>query len=398
MVNKQFYLVRHLTGMSAALTLALMTGCASAPEQPQAEPEPTPSTAPTEPAQPESAQPEPAQSEPAREVELKPDYPQSYTVVKGDTLWDISSKFLHDPWMWPQLWQVNPQIENPHLIYPGDVLTLYFIDGKPVLRVERPGAPDAPAETHGKTYPTVKLQPKVRVRSLEDAVPTISLDDIGTFLTRPRVLSEGELEMQPYVVAHTENRLASGAGYNLYARGIKEDEVYPEYVLVRAGDEYVDPDTGEVLGYEAFYLGEARTQVFGDPTKLYVTEANREILRGDRLMPKGDDRLHFSYMPRPPENEVRGKIISVLDGVAQIGQFQVVVLNLGRQEDMAPGHVLSVLQSGTTVSDTIADEEVRLPDEKAGSVMVFRVFERVSYALVMRATKAIHLHDAVVTP
>jgi hypothetical protein len=233
---------------------------------------------------------------------------------------------------------------------------------------------------------------------LDEAVPTIPLDVIRNFLSRPRVVSEGDLELLPYVVANTDDRLTAGSGYNIYARGIKKDNVFPEYDLVRAGEEYVDPKTDEVLGYEAVYLGEARLTSYGDPSTLYVNAAKREILRGDRLMPKGDDRLQFSYMPRPPKNEVTGSIISVIDGVAQVGQYQVVVLNLGRQEDIEPGNVLAVMQSGIEVKDEIKGGEVTLPNVRAGTIMVFRVFERVSYALVMKATKSIHIHDTVTNP
>lgn len=387
MVNRKFHLALPYAGLPVALMLALVAGCASTPT-----PDEPAVTVVDEPAPVVEVQPEP---KPEPVIQLRPDYPQTYTVVKGDTLWDISSRFLKDPWVWPELWQVNPQIANPHLIYPGDVLTLYFIDGRPMLRVDRPGMPD---ETRGKTYPTVKLSPQVRELSLDEAVPTIPLDAIRSFLSRPRVVSEGELEKQPYVVAQTEDRLASGAGYSFYARGIKEEEAVPEYVLVRAGQKYVDPDTDEVLGYEALYLGEAQMTRYGDPSKLYVTESNREILRGDRLMPREDERLQYHYLPRSPEGEVNGKIIAVMDGVAQIGQYQVVVLNLGRQENMEPGHVLSAMQSGVMVEDTVAGGQVKLPDEKAGTVMVFRVFDRVSYALVMRATKALHLYDIVTNP
>ena len=393
MVNKQFHFARTFTGLSAVLALALAGGCASTPDEP---PAPVPVEEPVA-----VAQPQP-QAEPETAIELRPDYPETYTVVKGDTLWDISSSFLKDPWMWPELWQVNPQIANPHLIYPGDVLTIYFIDGKPMLRVDRQGivseVPGIPLEVSGKDYPTVKLEPRVRELGLDEAVPTIPLDAIRSFLIRPRVLNEGELEKQPYVVANSEERLLSGAGHSFYARGIKEEEAVPSYSLVRAGEKYVDPDSGEVLGYEALYLGEAQMTRYGDPAKLYATETKREILRGDRLMPSEDERLQYHYLPRPPEGEVSGKIIAAMDSVSQIGQYQVVVLNLGREDDMQPGHVLAAMQAGKTVKDSVAGGSVKLPDEKAGIVMVFRVFDRVSYALVMRATSALHLHDTVTNP
>lgn len=405
MVNKQLHLAHRLAALSTALLLALLGGCASAPEQPEPEPvvdEPAPMV---------QAEPEPepvAVTTPV--VELRQDHPETYTVVKGDTLWDISSKFLKDPWMWPELWQVNPQIENPHLIYPGDVLTIYFIDGRPMMRVDRggtiiehegrmpPAEPGIPREVSGTNYPTLKLKPRVREQSLDEAIPTIPLDAIRSFLTRPRIVREDELEEQPYVVAHTDNRLISGAGYTIYARGIDEQEVAADYMLVRAGEEYVDPDTGDVLGYEAIYLGKAQLQDYGDPSTLFVTESNREILRGDRLMPEGDDRLQFNYYPRGPKERVKGRIIAVVDGVAEIGQYQVVVLNLGRQDDMQPGHVLAAMQDGEVVEDTVEGGDVKLPDVKAGTVMVFRVFDRLSYALVMDATKALHVNDTVTNP
>ncbi|MFO7594082.1 MAG: LysM peptidoglycan-binding domain-containing protein [Pseudomonadota bacterium] len=401
MVNKQLHLARQFTGLSAALMIALMAGCASAPEEP--EPTPVTETEPVVESDP-AFEPEPATvTEPV--VQLRSDHPETYTVVKGDTLWDIASAFLKDPWMWPELWQSNPQIENPHLIYPGDILTIYFKDGKPVLRVDRQGTvtevPPLPGDIqamHEGDYPTVKLKPGVREMPLEEAIPTIPLDAIRSFLSRPRVMGEGELQGYPYVVAHDENHLLGGGGYSFYARGIEESEAVSNYVIVRAGDKYVDPDTGEVLGYEAIYIGEAQLRRLGDPAKLFITQSGREILRGDRLLPKANERLHYQYMPRAPEQPVSGKIISVLDGVARIGQYQVVVLNVGRQNDIEPGHVLAAMQSGAKVQDTIRGGLVRLHDEKAGTVMVFRSFERVSYALVMRAGRAIRLYDTVTNP
>jgi len=391
---KPLHQARVLSGSLAALTLLMLSGCASTPKEsaPMPSEEPVP-----------MAEPAPA---PAPEVELKPNYPEKYVVVKGDTLWDISTRFLKSPWQWPQLWHDNPQVKNPHLIYPGDVLSLYFVNGKPMMQVQRDGqtistAPveePIPTEVRGRGYKTVKLTPRIREESLEQAIPTIPLDAIHQFLTRPRVVAAEELDNAPYVVELADQHLAAGGGYRVYTRGIKESDGIADYALVRAGDTYRDPDTGEILGYEAVYIGDARIQRYGDPATMQVTSANREILRGDRLLPVGGDVLQANYMPHPPENKVSGKIIAVLDGVAQIGQYQVVVLNLGRQEDVDPGQVLAVYQNGQEIKDTVEGGSVKLPDEHAGEVMVFRVFERVSYALVMRATRTIHTLDKVTNP
>ncbi len=405
MVTKPLHHARILFGHLAAVTLLLLAGCASAPEQPEPEvPQPV-----EEPVQESESAPlvSPAP------VELRAKYPEKYVVVKGDTLWDIAARFLKSPWQWPQLWQINPQVENPHLIYPGDVLTIYFIDGKPVLRVQRKGEGEGegervqeyrpvedtvPEEVLGRHYPTVKLSPRVREIGLEEAVPTIPFDAINPFLTRPRVVTRDELERAPYVVAHADDHLASGGGYRIYARDLEKESGDGDYILVRSGQTYRDPNTGKVLGYEAVYLGEARLQRYGDPSTLLVTESSREILRGDRLLPAMDNVYQLSFLPRAPEHVVDANIIAVFDGVAQIGQYQVVVLNLGRQEDIEAGHVLAVIQRGTRVKDIVGGGSVKLPDERAGEVMIFRVFEKVSYALVMRATKAMHVKDRVTNP
>lgn len=397
-VMKPLHQARVLSGTLAALTLLMLSGCASTPKEPEPAPMPTEEPAPM-------AEPAPA-PEPAPAAELQPNYPEKYVVVKGDTLWDISARFLKSPWHWPRLWQDNPQVKNPHLIYPGDVLSIYFVNGKPMMRVQRGGetistAPveePIPTEVRGRGYKTVKLSPRVREESLEQAIPTIPIDAIQQFLTRPRVVAADELEEAPYVVELADEHLAAGGGYRIYARGIKDSDGIADYALVRAGDTYRDPDSGEILGYEAVYIGDARIQSYGDPSTLKVDSANREILRGDRLLPVGGDLFLTSYMPHPPENKVSGRIIAVLDGVAQIGQYQVVVLNLGRQEDVDPGQVLAVYQNGEEIKDTVEGGSVKLPDEHAGEVLVFRVFERVSYALVMRATRSIHTLDKVTNP
>ena len=373
---------------SSALALLLLSACASSPPQ-QEETVVAATTTTTAEAAPVAAAP--VVSTPAAPVALRADYPQSYTVVRGDTLWDISARFLKNPWMWPEIWHGNPEIENPHLIYPGDVLRLHFIDGRPVLRVDRSGMTG--------DYRSERWSPRVREQTLDSAITAIPIDVIRPFLTRPRVMSNEELQAAPYVMAHDDGRLISGAGYRVFARGLELDELVSDYVLVRRGQAYTDPVSGEHLGFEAVFLGEARLQRFGDPSILLVTNSTREILNGDRLLPKGgDDVYQHRYLPRAPSDAVQGQIISVFDGVAKIGQHRVVALNLGQRDGIEPGHVLAVNQRGATVRDAIAGEQVTLPDERAGTVMVFRSFERVSYALVMQVNKPLALHDVVLNP
>ena len=391
---KHLHSTRFLPAQLMAVLIMALSGCAGTPEEPEMmeEPEVVEAPAPVEPA------PQP--------VVLKPDYPEKYVVVKGDTLWDISARFLKDPWMWPKLWHFNQHIANPHLIYPGDILTIVFIDGRPTLQVTRNGKvinipTDIPAEVArtGQEYPTVKLSPRVREQGLDEAIQTIPIRAVGAFLSRPRIVEKGELEAAPYVMNLGEKHLMSGGGYKVYVRGLKKDGLQGNYIIVREGEAYRNPkDSDDILGHEAIYLGEARLMSFGDPSIMRITDSAREVMRGDRLIPKGDELTHHRFIPRAPEAKVSGQIISVVDGVSMVGQYQVVVLNLGRQDDMEPGHVLAVNQTGKQVADTVVGGSIDLPVERAGSVMVFRVFDRVSYAVVMEASKSIRIFDEVTTP
>jgi len=362
-----------------ALAFVLMAGCAT----------PTPAPTPSAPEpQPEPAQePAPQKTEPASPL-IRPDYPERYVVVKGDTLWDIAGRFLHDPWRWPEVWQKNPEIENPHLIYPGDILTLIYIDGRPTLQVER-----------GDAYKTVKLSPTVREYPIEEAIPTIPMDAIGPFLSRPRVISEEELEAAPWIVSSADEHLIASTGNRIYVRGI-DAGAQRDWVIVRPGALYHNPDDpDDILGREMIHVGEARLQRHGDPATLHITASSREVLNGDRLLPAEPRPLEPFFHPRSPADPVSGHIIAVLDGLSQIGQYHVVTLDLGEEEGMAPGHVLAVSQSGKTVRDPLkTGEKVVLPEERAGTVMIFRVFDRVSYALVMKATRAMHVMDRVSRP
>ncbi len=342
----------------------------------------------------------------AGDVELRSDHPEKYVVKKGDTLWDISAVFLKSPWLWPEIWQVNPQINNPHLIYPGDVLTLAFCDGKPCLKLG--GA------SGGRN---VKLSPGIRSSLNDHAIPPIPLDVIRPFLSRPRVVGPDTLDLAPYVVASQDEHLIAGEENKVYIRGIKENEERNRYMIFRSGEVYrnlpVDGETeGEILGYEALYVGDAAMERFGDPATAMITLSQREILIGDRLLPE-EDPISEKFIPHAPEHDINGKIISVVDGVSQIGQYQIVVLNQGASDGLEAGHVLSIHESGRFVRDTIArdynlrtgvrhqgssEEVVELPEERIGELMVFRTFERVSYALTMHLERPAHLYDAVHLP
>ncbi len=319
----------------------------------------------------------------AEPVALNPSHPERYTVVKGDTLWDISALFLRDPWLWPEVWFVNPQIENPHLIYPGDEILLTYRDGRPILTLSRKGG----------------LSPRIRATPLDDAIPTIPVDAIAQFLTRPYVVDENELELAPYIVHFLDDHMLGGAGISFYARKILSEEP-TRYTIVRPGKPYKDPQTEEILGYEASFIGDADLKSTGDPAKLLIVNSDLEAIIGDRLIKAEDQEPLANFQPRAPESDIEGQIISVLNGVSQIGQYNVVVLNKGAREGLEPGHVLEIMQGGNEIRDIVKGrgEKVKLPLEKAGLLMVFRTFDKVSFALIMHATKPLHVFDWVRPP
>lgn len=327
-------------------------------------------------------------------IALNPDAPQRYVVVKGDTLWDISARFLRDPWLWPEIWYVNPEISNPHLIYPGDVVFLtYDKDGKPMLKVQRGGASR-----------DIKLSPEVRATPLHSAIPTIPLDAIRQFLTRPKIVSKEEYDKAPYVIGFQDQHLVAAESNKAYVRGFPEAEAGKAYGVYRLGDAYRNPGAKEddILGYETIHVADGRLDKQGDPASLMLTHSYRESLKGDRVFEADTYEFNQNFVPHAPANEVRGKIIAVIDGVSRIGQYQVVVLNLGTEQGMEPGHVLSIHQAGETVTDTVRpkkrNEQVTLPEEYAGLLMVFRPFEKVSYALIMKAEREIKIFDSVTQP
>ena len=333
---------------------------------------------------------------------MKPDHPDRYVVVKGDTLWGISERFLNDPWLWPKVWQINPNIRNPHLIYPGDVIVLYYVDGKPYLTLEgMAGVVPLPkkqvAVLPPKDINTVKLSPQIRYDTLERAIDTIPRSAIGPFLYRPRVVTKEEIEDAPYIVSSYEEHLIAATGNRVYAKNVTDANIV-QYGVIRPGQVYRDPKTNEVLGYEVIRVAAARLVRSGNPATLDIVGSKREVFNGDLLLPSEESELDFNFFPQPPRNAINGQIISVFDGLSQIGQYNVVVLNRGKREGLVPGNVLAIYQSGNKVPDPQATRWVTLPDERAGILMVFRTYEKVSYALVMKATRVIHINDRVTNP
>lgn len=365
--------------------LLLLVGCASTKTQPL-ESASSPNPAPT--AQPEEVQAETQAYDmplPIDRAELNANHPMQYTVVRGDTLWGISARFLKNPWLWPEVWYVNPQVRNPHRIYPGDVIELVYVDGKPRLQLQ-----DA-------SNRSVRLSPKIYTQPLDGAIPVIPYTQIAAFLAQPRVVDEDMLAHQPYVLRPFEaHQLIVGANDQVYVRGIKPEDG-DTYQIVRKGKALYDPEQGGLLGYEAVYAGTIKITQPGDPAVALVIESKQEMMAGDRLLPVHQDVL-ADIMPHAPKQAIQGRIISIYDGIAQAGRNQIVTLNLGKQNGLVEGDVLAVYQDGGLVRDPQTHEDVHLPDRRAGEILVFRSFDKVSYALIMRSTRSINIKDVVRNP
>lgn len=320
----------------------------------------------------------------ADRVQLQSDHPAEYVVVKGDTLWDISERFLRSPWLWPEVWEVNPQIANPHLIYPGDVVYLTWVDGQPRLNLRRG---------------IRKLSPQVRVQPLEQPIPAIPLRDISSFLTENRVVEDDILAEAPYVIGGRNESIISGAGDRVYARGKRIDEEIDQQSLYRPSREYKHPVTGEFLGYELYKVADVQISAEdGEVLTLDLTKTREEVRTRDRLLPNDSSRVQSVFFPKPGPDLQNGLIIDVLGGVAKIGQFDAVALSFGHDDGVDPGHVFAIYKKGELVKDPVNGELVRLPDERAGEVMVFKTFDRVSYGLVMDATNVISVGDPLRQP
>lgn len=394
--------VALLTGLTAACSGSGPQQDSAAPEQAPAAPstagESTPTPAQTMPAPAEPmASGDTAMAAPQSETTsslIAPTAPQTYTVKQGDTLWDIANVFLRDPWYWPEIWYVNPQVENPHLIYPGDVLALaYGADGGAQVRLERGAG--------------TRLSPRMRSQPLEGAVTAIPYEIVAAFMSKPTVIEKNQRKNSPYIVSSRDQHLIAAAGNTVYAKGDLEGGVNSRYNIMHVGDELRDPDDNDVLGYQGLYAAAARMTRTGDPSSLELTESTRETFDGD-LVFAGDVDVPLDFIPHAPATQVDGRIMSIVNGISVVGQYQVVVINRGKSHGLEPGHVLIVEQAGPTVRDKHAGgissvssafaPKVRLPDEPAGTFMVFKTFDRLSYGLIMESHAPMRVYDRVISP
>lgn len=378
-----FFLLAGLLASSA-----LTTGCSSKKpervEAPPREPEVVVEKKPVEP----------------KEIKIKPQHPRQYTVRKGDTLWDISTMFLQDPWYWPEIWSRNEQIKNPHLIFPGDVLTLKYVNGMPQILVNEERHEELKKDAEASGMKLVKLSPTVRASTLEASIPTIPGDAIRQFLTKPRVVTKEQMDNAPRIVASQDRHLILGEGDRVYVRG-EIDKERVRFSIFKPGDKLIDPESDELLGYEAKYAGELRIVEYDDPASADLTFTEREVLIGDRLLPEDKSKLENLFFPHIPDTDISGQVISLYDALFGVAQYQVVVINRGELDGMEVGHLLATYTKGDTIRDTYDSRRakpVKLPDERSGLVMIFKTFDRVSYALTLESKQVIHKHDVVTTP
>jgi hypothetical protein len=331
---------------------------------------------------------------------LAPNAPDSYVVRRGDTLWGIAKVFLRDPWFWPEIWQVNKQIQNPHLIYPGDTLRLVYIDGRPRVTLQRGTM---------ERGDSARVLPRVRSEPLESAITTIPYATVAAFMSKPSVLANEQIKAAPYVFATRDSHVVISNGDTLYARGFQSPvETGTHYNVVRVGDPLRDPDDDRIVGYDGIFTGSGHVTRSGDPATLIMTESSRETVPGDKLFAGGVD-VPLDFIPSSPKVKINGRIMAVSDGVTVIGQYQVVVINRGARDGLSPGNVLGIFGLGGYVRDTVNQgylggmsrlgaKNVRLPDERTGTFMVFKTFDQISYGLIMEAKDIIRVQDLVQNP
>jgi len=399
-----------INGLILLSGLLLITACAQQQEPVSVVIEDTPAPAP-------EVKPVIAQiplEEPVETVIYEPEYPQTYIVQNGDTLWDISSVFLRDPWNWPEIWFKNPQVENPHLIYPGDELAIIYVGGAKMIQLVRRGE-DGQQQTTGSTSTTrsssvaqdttsikiVKLSPRVRSVPIDATLPSIPTEDLRHLLAKPILISKEELDKAAYIVSSVDDHLVNSTDDKIYVRKLNTSIGNGRYQIFKPDKPLYDPDTGELLGYQSLHAGEAKLLVGGDPATLLITNSVREILRNDKVIPIDNTNFERDYFPQPPYAYMKGKVIALLDAVSQLGRYQTIAINLGQRDGLQTGNLLRIKRIGSEIPDYAEPDPnftIKLPDERIGMALVVRSFEKMSYALVMEAEQPISLRDYVESP
>ena len=333
---------------------------------------------------------------------LREDHPDAYQVKAGDTLWDIASMFLSEPWLWPEIWHVNPDIENPHLIYPGDEIILKLEGGHPRLSVRR--------GIGSRSYKIIsqhrvqkgdryeKLEPQIRVKPLAEPIPAIPLDAIASLMSKGLMVDEDTLDLAPRILSGKSDRLIFGSGDQFYAR-VKWQEDATVYGIFRPGNVYIDPVSEEILGFEAIEVGLAKIQDRNQDVITFTIISAREDVRiGYRLMPTELQPLKSIFYPNAPKVQVKGVILNVIDGVSQVGRYDVVAINLGNSSGLDIGNVLEISRRAGRIIDPADRTVVELPTKRSGLLMLFRVFDKMAYGLVLQTTGPLSVGDVVQTP
>lgn len=390
-----------IKGMILLSGMSLIAACAE-PPPPYAvvyEPEPAPEVISVKAQTPEPvAEPEP---EPVETVVYEPEYPETYIVQEGDTLWDISTVFLRDPWYWPEIWFKNPQVEDPHLIYPGDTLAIIYVGGERKVQLLSRGADGSVLSETSDGLKIVKVNPRIRSKPIDATIPSIPIDSLRHLIERPLIVDEDTLNKSAYVLTSFDDHLINSINDKLYVRNLDTTKGNGRYQIYRPNRPLYDPITDELLGYEALYVGESKLLLRGDPASIRVTSSDREILRDDRVMPIDNTNFERDFYPRPPSTEVNGEIVALLDAISRTGLYQTIAINLGQRDGLESGNILRIRRAGGVTSDPNEEDprfRIQLPSESVGMAMIIRSFEKMSYALIMEADIPIKVRDYVESP
>jgi hypothetical protein len=322
----------------------------------------------------------------AQNIALSANSPDVYVVKKGDTLWDIAAIFLEDPWKWPEIWQVNPEISDPDLIYPGDSLRLIYVNGQPRIVMAR------------GDRQTVKLSPQVREEALSSPIPAIPRQALAGFLAENRIVDKATFESAPYILASATGNLLMGSGHEVYVRGDWTRSIR-EYEIFRLGKAYQGANK-ETLGQEALNLGELRV-VPGESEEVrraLITRSRVELKAGDRLLPKEAQALDDTFFPRIPDVSINGAVIGLLNEAEKAAQFESLVLNLGKIDGLESGDILSIYRPGDDVDDPVTGKKISLPSQEIGLVMAYRLFDKLSYGVILSLTEPSQVGNTVATP